>query len=224
MGGARHRRWPHRAATDHTGRRYWTSVRGEWARGVWDAAPVMLPTACAGRADARGRPVAGRASAGAPPPAATERGAVLTRLRMVDRARAGRRGPAPGARAPAVPLTAALRHTGHDVLVAAGSHAEHLGGLPAHDLAPGFRLDRAALRVLPAHPSSAAASCRARRQPGASSCCSARSTSVCSVGWRNVRPVSWRPLPAVLPHADPVVQHGGAGTVLAAPACGCPSW
>jgi UDP:flavonoid glycosyltransferase YjiC (YdhE family) len=38
----------------------------------------------------------------------------------------------------------------------------------------------------------------------------------------NVRPVGWVPLPALLPHADAIVHHGGAGTVLAALAFGVP--
>jgi len=53
---------------------------------------------------------------------------------------------------PLVPLAAALRAAGNEVLVAAGDVADRVGGLPAHDLAPGFRLDRAALRVLATHP------------------------------------------------------------------------
>jgi UDP:flavonoid glycosyltransferase YjiC (YdhE family) len=38
----------------------------------------------------------------------------------------------------------------------------------------------------------------------------------------NVRPVGWVPLLARLPHADAIVHHGGAGTVLAALAFGVP--
>jgi UDP:flavonoid glycosyltransferase YjiC (YdhE family) len=53
---------------------------------------------------------------------------------------------------PLVPFATALRVTGHEVLVAAGDVAGHVGGLPAHDLAPGFRLDRHAVRVLATHP------------------------------------------------------------------------
>ena len=53
---------------------------------------------------------------------------------------------------PLVPLSTALRAAGNEVLVAAGDVADRVGGLPAHDLAPGFRLDRAALRVLATHP------------------------------------------------------------------------
>jgi hypothetical protein len=49
---------------------------------------------------------------------------------------------------PLVPLAAALRDGGHEVLVAAGDVADRAGGLPTHDRAPGFRLDRAAAAVL----------------------------------------------------------------------------
>ena len=52
---------------------------------------------------------------------------------------------------PLVPLATALRAAGNEVLVAAGGVADRVGGLPARDLAPGFRLDRAALRVLATH-------------------------------------------------------------------------
>ena len=36
-----------------------------------------------------------------------------------------------------VPLATALRAAGNEVLVAAGGVADRVGGLPAHDLAPG---------------------------------------------------------------------------------------
>jgi len=38
----------------------------------------------------------------------------------------------------------------------------------------------------------------------------------------NVRPVGWIPMEQVLPHADAIVHHGGAGTTLAALAAGMP--
>jgi UDP:flavonoid glycosyltransferase YjiC (YdhE family) len=38
----------------------------------------------------------------------------------------------------------------------------------------------------------------------------------------NVRPVGWVPMEQVLPHADAIVHHGGAGTTLAALAAGRP--
>ncbi|WBB68195.1 nucleotide disphospho-sugar-binding domain-containing protein [Micromonospora sp. WMMD812] len=55
---------------------------------------------------------------------------------------------------PMIPLAAALREAGHEVLVATGGDgmAAARSGLPVHDVAPGFDLGRIALRVLPRHP------------------------------------------------------------------------
>ncbi|MCX6466771.1 MAG: glycosyltransferase [Pseudonocardiales bacterium] len=54
---------------------------------------------------------------------------------------------------PLVPLAHALRDAGHEVHLAAGGEVPPSATtLPVHDLAPGFRLDRLAARVLSRHP------------------------------------------------------------------------
>ncbi|MGC3864290.1 nucleotide disphospho-sugar-binding domain-containing protein [Micromonospora chersina] len=55
---------------------------------------------------------------------------------------------------PLVPLALAFRDAGHEVLVASGGDAltVDLGGLAAHDVAPGFAFGRIAGRVLLRHP------------------------------------------------------------------------
>jgi UDP:flavonoid glycosyltransferase YjiC (YdhE family) len=55
---------------------------------------------------------------------------------------------------PLVPLAAALRSAGHDVLIATGAAAldADTRGVPVRDIAPGFRFDRIALRTMIRHP------------------------------------------------------------------------
>ncbi len=61
---------------------------------------------------------------------------------------------------PLIPLAVACRDAGHEVLLASGGDALRTGlaGLPAHDIAPGFRFGRIAGRLLLRHP------LRARRE------------------------------------------------------------
>jgi UDP:flavonoid glycosyltransferase YjiC (YdhE family) len=125
---------------------------------------------------------------------------------------------------PLVPFATALRVAGHEVLVAAGDVANHVGGLPAHDLAPGSASTAARCGCSPPTRWWRGASCRARRARAGSACCSAR------VNARLLGPVKelvaqWRPDLVVdepLACADAIVHHGGAGTVLAALAFGVP--
>jgi UDP:flavonoid glycosyltransferase YjiC (YdhE family) len=60
---------------------------------------------------------------------------------------------------PLVPLAAALRTAGHEVLIATGADAlrAETRGVPVHDVAPGFRFGRIALRTLLRHPLTARA-------------------------------------------------------------------
>jgi UDP:flavonoid glycosyltransferase YjiC (YdhE family) len=55
---------------------------------------------------------------------------------------------------PLVPLAAALRSAGHEVLIATGAAAldADTRGVPVRDIAPGFRFDRIALRTMIRHP------------------------------------------------------------------------
>jgi UDP:flavonoid glycosyltransferase YjiC (YdhE family) len=125
---------------------------------------------------------------------------------------------------PLVPFATALRTAGHEVLVAAGDVAGHVGGLPAHDLAPGFRLDRHAVRVLATHPLVARRELQGRAGTrGVGLLFGAVNAGL--LGPVEELVAQWRPDLVVhepLACADAIVHHGGAGTVLAALASGVP--
>src|SRR5919112_4163434 len=55
---------------------------------------------------------------------------------------------------PLIPLAAACRDAGHDVMLATGAQALRFdtAGLPAHDIAPHFRFGRLAARLMLRHP------------------------------------------------------------------------
>ncbi|MBQ1074386.1 hypothetical protein KBX06_14610 [Micromonospora sp. C31] len=160
--------------------------------------------------------------------------------------------PAPliGHVAPLLPLAAALRDAGHEVLVATAADGLRAvrPGLPAHDVAPGFDLGRTARRVLLRHPLIARAELAGTAGTrGAGLLFGAVNDQladpVVAVAARvdaefvlvrpdarlvrrrlpgNVRTVDWIPIPAALPASAALVHHGGAGSVLSALVAGVP--
>ena len=87
--------------------------------------------------------------------------------------------------APLLPLAAALRDAGHEVLVATAADGLRAvrPGLPARDVAPAFDFGRIARRVLLRHPLTARAELAAPPAPGARGCSSAPSTTSSPTGW-----------------------------------------